>query len=306
MIATLAVLLCPSVWALTLAGPSVRSSLRAQQPRMGAAADGLFDRRSVVSLAPAAALYASLPGRAANAADGAKIVVVGGAGYVGAYVDQLLLKEGCTVVSVSRSTAAEQAEKVKKILGSSLAGVEFLSLDASTADLSGAFKGASAVISCVGVAPGGANQRAGNGRRFQPPTRSGRCDRIGSRVCAPLRTGAVNVRIADAAKAAGVDKFVYLGVASELANGPAKFLLGDYLKGKAEAEAAVFKDYGESALVIKPGIIAGAPPGEIRPPGPPGMTAVSAEAVARAAVAGALGKKTGKIDGNDAIIAATK
>ena len=131
---------------------------------------------------------------------------------VGAFASQLLLGQGCDVVSVSRKTPAEQADKVKAILGQGLSSVDFVSLDASTADLSGVLSGASAVISCVGIAPGGANQRDGNGK--------------------------VNVRIADAAKAAGVDKFVYLGVASELANGPAKFLFGDYIKGKGEAEAA--------------------------------------------------------------------
>ena len=46
-------------------------------------------------------------------------------------------------------------------------------------------------------------------------------------------------------------------------------------------------------------------PGEIRPPGPPGMAPVSVEAVAAAAVAGALGKKTGSVDGNAAIAAAS-
>ena len=63
------------------------------------------------------------------------------------------------------------------------------------------------------------------------------------------------------------------------------------------------KAFGGSALVLEPGIIAGAPPGEIRPPGPPGMSPVSVEAVAKAAVAGALGLKSGKVDGNDAIAA---
>jgi len=230
-----------------------------------------LDRRRVLSLAPAAALFTRVP---QAHADAGKVVVVGGAGYVGAYIDQILLKEGYSVVSVARSSPADQAEKVKKIVGAPLA-VDYQSLDASKDDLSAIFKGASAVISCVGVAPGGANQLDGN--------------------------GAVNAKIADAAKAAGVERFVYLGVASELAKGPAKFLFGDYIKGKAQAEAAVAKDYGGTALVIKPGIIAGAPPGEIRPPGPPGMTAASPEAVARAAVAGALGKKSGVIDGNDAI-----
>ena len=55
---------------------------------------------------------------------------------------------------------------------------------------------------------------------------------------AVLSTSCRNKIIADAAKAAGIDQFVYLSVASELANGPAKFLLGDYLKGKAEAEVS--------------------------------------------------------------------
>ena len=116
--------------------------------------------------------------------------------------------------------------------------------------------------------------------------------------------GLANVKIADAAKAAGIDSFVYLGLASELASSPIKFVFGDYVKGKAEGEAAVAKDFGPSALVIKPGIIAGSPPGEIRPPGPPGLTPVPVEAVAKAVVAGALGKASGKIDGNAAIIAA--
>jgi len=259
--------------ASALAGQPIKSAAvhtaRGPQLRM----TGAIGRRAVLSLAPAAALLSTcLP--SAHAEAGPKVVVVGGAGYVGAYIDQILLKEGYSVVSVARSAPTEQAEKVQKILGAPLA-VDYQSLDASTADLSAVFKGASAVISCVGIAPGGSNMLNGN--------------------------GAVNVRIADAAKAAGVERFVYLGVASELANGPAKFLFGDYVKGKAQAEAAVAKDFGDAALVIKPGVIAGGPPGEIRPPGPPGMTAASVEAVARAAVAGALGKKSGVVDGNVAI-----
>ena len=102
---------------------------------------------------------------------------------------------------------------------------------------------------------------------------------------------------------------------------------------------------GAAALVLKPGIIGGAPPGKLvryrlltyqltnlltysrthvltysrtnlsrayvtmrapprrDPPGPPGMAPVSVEAVAAAAVAGALGKKSGSVDGNAAIAA---
>jgi len=204
-------------------------------------------------------------------------VVFGGSGYVGSYAVQMLLNDGFDVVSVSRRPVAEQAEKVKAILGVPLAA-DFRSLDASSEDLSDVLKGAVAVISCVGVVPGGANMRAGN--------------------------GAVNVRIANAAKAAGVERFVYLSVASELSGGPIKFIFGDYVKGKAEAESAVVGDFGSTALVIKPGIIAGGPPGELRPPGPPGMTPVPVDAVARAAVAGVMGAKSGRLDGNDAIAAA--
>ena len=201
-------------------------------------------------------------------------MVFGGSSYVGSYAVQMLLNDGFDVVSVSRRPVAEQAEKVKAILGVPLAA-DFRSLDASSEDLSDVLKGTVAVISCVGVAPGSANMRAGN--------------------------GAVNVRIANAAKAAGVELFVYLSVASELSGGP---IFGDYVKGKAEAESAVVGDFGSTALVIKPGIIAGDPPGELRPPGPPGMMPVPVDAVARAAVAGVVGAKSGRLDGNDAIAAA--
>ena len=216
----------------------------------------------------------------ADGGDKGKIVVFGGSGYVGAHVDQLLTSQGYTVVSVSRSSSSDQADKISKILGKPLAGggIQYATLDASSDDLGDVLKGATAVVSCVGIAPGGANQRDGNGK--------------------------VNVRIADAAKAAGIGRFVYIGVASELANGPAKFLLGDYFKGKAEAEAGVVKDFGpDGSLVVKPAIIAGAPPGEIRPPGPPGVQAVAVQDVAKAVVAGALGQKSGAIDGNSAIAA---
>ena len=62
------------------------------------------------------------------------------------------------------------------------------------------------MINCCGVAPGSSDQLDGNGQ--------------------------VNVRVADAAKAAGVPRFVYIGVASDMGvtSGPAKIALGDYFK----------------------------------------------------------------------------
>lgn len=239
------------------------------------------DRRSLLS--SIGCLSFLISPTVAAVADGSKpkIVVMGGSGWVGAHVDELLLDKGCDVVSVSRSSANKQAEKIKANLSSGTSlPIKYVSLDASSSsDLVRTFEGAAAVISLVGAKPGDKNQRAGN--------------------------GAVNIRIADAAKEAGVGRFVYISVGSDLASGPGKFLFGDYFKGKAEAEAAVDKDFGAAAaLVLKPAIIAGAPPGDIRPPGPPGMKPVPVEAVAKVAVAGALGYLSGKIDGNDEIIAA--
>ena len=269
-------LLANSVMGLHIESPVFKTRTASPSVTMSAAHQG---RRTVVTLA-GAFLTALSPAVPPTFADGAKpkVVIFGGSGYVGAYASEMLLAKGASVVSVSRKSSTEANEKVKAILGKSLSDVEYVSLDATSDDLKDVLNGASAVISCVGVAPGGANQRDGNGK--------------------------ANVNIANAAKAAGIDKFVYVGVASELSNGPIKFIFGDYVKGKAEAEAAVLKNFGASALVLEPGIIAGAPPGEVRPPGPPGMTPVPVQDVARAAVAGAYGQKTGRIDGNVAISAA--
>ncbi|KAL7535072.1 hypothetical protein ACHAWF_005048 [Thalassiosira exigua] len=242
---------------------------------------GHLDRRSAVSiftLLPFGLLASSDPARVNAESDKGKVVVFGGAGWVGAHVSADLQKRGYRAVSISRSAADVQAERAKSILGSSAPGVEYVSLDAGTAsleDLASVVKDSVAVISCLGVTPGSPNQKEGNS---QP-----------------------NVRIAKAAKSAGVPRLVYIGVASSLAKGPAKFLLGDYFQGKAEAENSVKQEFGEDSLIIKPAIIAGGTPGEIRPPGPPGVKPVDVEAVAKLAVSGALGNLKGTIDGNENI-----
>ena len=236
------------------------------------------DRRS--ALAGFGAL--SLAPVAASAADKKKggkqkVVVLGGSGYVGAHVAALLAAEGCDVVAASRASADAQAARAKQMLGGAALPptVSFATVDASADDLAALLAGASAVVSCVGVVPGGKNQLNGN--------------------------GAVNVRIADAAKAAGVPSFVYVSVASAISNGPGKLLFGDYVKGKAQAEAAVSRDFGASSLIIRPAIILGGPPG---PPGPPGIPPVTVDAVAKTAAAGALGRKFGVLDGANEIVAA--
>lgn len=238
------------------------------------------DRRSFLTapVASAAALLAATllpePSRAASG----KVVVFGGSGYVGSHVVQPLAAAGYDVVSVARPSPSAQAAKVANNLGTAPDHVDYVSLDASSADLGPVLAGAVVVVSCVGALGRGAAVRAIN--------------------------GAVNARIAAAAKEAGAARFVYVSVASELANGPAKFLLGDYLKGKAEAEAAVTAAFGDrDSLLVRPAIADGAPPGEIRPPGPPGAKPVAVTAVAKAVVAGVTGELSGVIDGNAAISA---
>ena len=89
---------------------------------------------------------------------------------------------------------------------------------------------------------------------------------------------------------------------ASLSGGPAKFLLGDYFKGKADAESSFVKEFGkDKSLIIKPAIVDGGTPGEIRPPGPPGVKAVDVEALAKVVVSGAVGDLSGVIDGNEDI-----
>ena len=242
-----------------------------------------LDRRSLLGAAAASVLAP----RAASAAGSApsKVVVLGGAGYVGSHVAAQLLDAGVgQVVIASRSSPQAQADRVAANLGwlvggSKLSKLSFVQVDAASGNLGPLLAGAGSVVSCVGVLPGSPTQREGN--------------------------GAVNVRIADAAKAAGVGRFVYVSVDQQLASSPAKFVLGGYFAGKAEAEAAIAADFGaEKSLVLRPAILAGGPPGETRPPGPPGFAAVSVDAVASAAVAGALGKRSGVLDGAAGINAA--
>lgn len=235
------------------------------------------DRRSFLTAPAAALLAASLLPPPSRAASG-KVVVFGGSGYVGSHVDRLLSDAGYDVVSVARGAPADQAAKVARNLGAAPARVAYVALDAAADDLGPVLAGAVAAVSCVGTLGSGAAVRAAN--------------------------GAVNARVAAAAKEAGAGRFVYVSVASELANGPAKFLLGDYLKGKAEAERAVTAAFGgEQSLLVRPAIIDGAPPGEVRPPGPPGVKSVAVEDVAKAVVAGVTGGQSGAIDGNAAISA---
>jgi nucleoside-diphosphate-sugar epimerase len=137
------------------------------------------------------------------------------------------------------------------------------------------------------------------------------------------------------AKAAGVPRFVYVGVASAVPAALNGAVLPGYFRGKAAAEAAVLAAYpAPASAIIKPSFIYGGAAFALLPPrvpagyggfvadvlgsGParglaaaaPGIVGVvltppvAVEAVALACAAAALGRVSGVIDGTDAIRAA--
>jgi NAD(P)H-binding len=250
-------------------------------------------RRDLVNAAFAAtATYLWIPS-AAFATDGEvatsdttttkpKVLVLGGTGFVGSQVVQLLRDQGVAVVATSRNGRNGTA-----------------ALDVTTeTDLAGRLQslaaGCSAVISCIGS--------------------------IGTD--ADDAINAATGLAATAAKAAGVHNFVYITVAPEVAEfaKDIDFLQG-YMRGKKFSRDAVLKAFGDSAVFIEPTFIYGGGSFELNPPRvasfygkfiegllssspvrsverilSPGIIKIAleppvpVEAIASAAVAGALGK----------------
>jgi nucleoside-diphosphate-sugar epimerase len=151
-----------------------------------------------------------------------KVVVLGGSGFVGSRVAEVLRGAGAAVVSTS--TDGRDGT---------------VALDLTSGDLKGLFAGADAVVSCVGTI-GTPNDEAVN---------------------------AATGRAAMAAKAAGVDRFVYITVSpdvKELAS-DVEFL-APYLRGKAYSRDAVLQMYGDKATLIEPTFIYGGGSFEVSPP----------------------------------------
>lgn len=270
-----------------------------------------MDRRSAL-LGPAAGMLVlatsttgfnvSAAVAADNLPEGTRVVVLGGTGFVGSRVVEALVARGAQVVSISRRGGP--GDLASKPWSSK---VEWVAGDLTGEDLSGVMKGASAVISCIGVI-GGSDEYmlAGNGE--------------------------ANVKAVSEAKAAGVPKFVYVSVASIVADNVDGIALKGYFEGKRQAEAAITAAFPDSSVIVKPSFIYGGDAFVLAPPrvpagygsaiegllssGPikglagvsPGLIAltlappVSVQSVANAAVAGALGDvPPGKIDGTQAI-----
>ena len=236
---------------------------------------------------------------ASASASGQKIAVLGGTGFVGSRVVDVLSKAGADVFSVSKS-------------GGGPGGVALdLSDPASSGALAEALQGVDAVVSCVGFNPLG-----------------------GDEAMSLAVNGDANAAAAAAAAKAGAKRFVYVSVASVVAEvlGDANLMTG-YFEGKKRAEDAVSTAFPSSnaKLIVKPSFVYGGdafgvnPPrvtqqyGEIltkllgaslvkniaeKSPGPIKLTLaepVAVDDVARACAAGAIGDADGVADGADAI-----
>lgn len=241
-------------------------------------------------------LLAFEPQSMVNAAEPGKVLVLGGTGFVGSRVVKKLQGMGIDVVATSRDGRDGT-----------------VALDVTTTSdvakaIEGLAKGCSAVISTIG-AIGTDNDLAVNSA-----------------------TGLAAI----GAKAAGVSKFVYISVAPEVKEFAQDIeFLKPYMKGKTFSQDAVTSNFGSSSTLIEPTFIYGGDSFGVNPPrvagfygefieailssgplravtniAPKGFIKialeppVSVDAVADAAVAGALGKSESVLDTYDKIVAA--
>jgi len=182
-------------------------------------------------------------GDGGGGAGGPAVTVLGGSGFVGSRVVKILSEKGCAVTSVSKSGKAPAWAK-----GEAWAkGVEWTALDLAKADdaaLDAALGSAagSALVSCVGVVgTDAAALRDGN--------------------------GLANVRAFEAGKRVGIERAVFVGVASEVAeckDGLPEFF-GGYFEGKEQAESAATDAAGASCMV-RPTFIYGGDSFGLTPP----------------------------------------
>ena len=184
------------------------------------------------------ALFGGLGAKKAPSA-GKKIVVLGGTGFVGSRITQQLSESGNRVIAISRSGDIPEWAKKYDFVND----VEWIQGDVNDALLmQKVMRGSNAVVSAVGTI-GFDKERllAGNGE--------------------------ANVAAMDAAKKAGVRKFVYVSVANLVKEAFGDKLLQPYFEGKAMSEAALTKNFpSEAGTVVGPSFIYGGDRFSLSPP----------------------------------------
>jgi hypothetical protein len=230
---------------------------------------------------------------AAEASSKNKILVLGGTGFVGSRVVQQLQDRGYSVISTSRDGRDGTVQ------------FDATSSTDVTKQIEQLSQGCSAVISCIGSI-GTPNDQTVN--------------------------SATGLAVAGA-KAAGVDRFVYISVAPEVKEWAQTFeFLKPYMVGKSFSMDAVTSNFGSNSILIEPTFIHGGDKFQVNPPrvagfygsfiegllssgffraaaniAPEGFIKIaleppiSVDVVASAAVAGALGKAMPVLDTYDKI-----
>lgn len=178
-----------------------------------------------------------------SAGSGKKVVVLGGNGFVGSRISQKLSEQGNRVVAISRSG------NIPKWCANDawVDNVEWASCDVNdVVALQKVLKGASSVISAIG-AIGFDEERLIEGN------------------------GKANVAAIESSKKAGVPKFVYVSVASQVKDSLGNVVLKPYFQGKEMAEGALAKNYpGAKGTIVGPSFIYGGDSFTLTPPRVPG------------------------------------
>ncbi|CAN8236277.1 unnamed protein product [Cochlearia groenlandica] len=152
----------------------------------------------------------------------AKILVLGGNGYVGSQICKEALRQGLSVSSLSRSGGSSLHDSwVKDVTWHQ---GDLLSPDS----LKPALEGITSVISCVGG--------------------------FGSNSHMVRINGTANINAVKAASEQGVKKFVYISAADF---GVINNLIRGYFEGKRATEAEILDKFGNRGTILRPGFIHG-------------------------------------------------